>query len=240
MNVPATSTASSTRPPGVAAQVDHEGIGPFVEGLLDGSDGLCRRVARELHDPDDRRVRARHPRPGDRGHLEVLAHDRELERFGCSRPVDLDAHRRARLAPDERAEVRLRQSRDLVAVDRDEQVAAPEPGEVGRRPIDDRDDDRLARPTVDEDADAGHSTLERIPLGLELIGREVDRVPVVAERLDQAAERATGQRLPIDRLAVDELLLDDVERLLDEGAVDDGLLVPLLRAACRHERGDST
>ena len=117
-----------------------------------------------------------------------------VEPLAGRRPVDRHADRRALLAADEGGDLVGLHAGDGLAVDLHEFVAG-EHARTLRRPIaDDRHDYDRALALAEDDADADHVAAQRVLLAGNLLGSQEDRVAGVAERLDQATNRAVGER----------------------------------------------
>ena len=204
----------------VAAQVDHEAGGAELEGLLDGVADLVARTHRELHHADDRDIGAGRHGPAHGIDLDVGADDGDVLARGVARPLDAQPNQRPGRPTYQVGKLSQRQSGGLDAVDRGDDVAGPQAGTCGRRPVDHRDDDGYARALVEHDPDAGDPALQHLLLDLVLLLGEVLRVAVVTERLDDAADGAHAEVLAGQHVVIDVALRKDLEHLGDELLVE--------------------
>ena len=103
-------------------------------------------ASRELHDADDRHVAAGHAGPARRVDVDVLADDVELRaRSRLTGSLDAEAHAACPAAPRTRPARSSSGSRDVsTSIDADDDVARSQAGTVGRRAVDDGDDERRA------------------------------------------------------------------------------------------------
>ena len=132
------------------------------------------------------------------GNLILARRDREVEPLAGRGPLDRDGHLRAFVATDLLDELVRGQPDRALPVDRDDDVARLESGRLGRTARDDRHDDRLPVLLAEQHADADDVLIERVLLGLRLLGRQKDGVARVSEGLDHAADRAVRERPRID------------------------------------------
>ena len=151
--------------------------------------------------------------------VELLARDGDVERLALA-ALDREGDRLALGTADPRHDLVDGLAIGRLAVDRDDQVAPPQPGLLGRRARDDRADDRaLGLVLVERDADAHERARQRLVDGLRLIGGQERRVALVADGLGHAPDRAVGEVAVVQVLGVDVVVLDRLPRLLDQREV---------------------
>ena len=96
-------------------------------------------------------------------------------------------------------------------------LVAGEHARILRRAVtDDRHDDDRALTLAEDDADADHVAAQRVLLAGDFLGGQEDRVAGVAERLDQAANRAVGQLRLVQLAAADVVVADGLQRLPEQ------------------------
>ena len=150
-----------------------------------------------------------HARRLDALHLDDFTRERDLQRFGVALAQDRQLDLGLRLTAHLLDGIGQRQAFDRRIVDLENQVAGLEPGAVGRRILDRRDDFDQAVFHADFDAESAELALRADLQVLVGVGVEIRRVRV--EIGQHAADGVGDQLLVVDRF--DVALLDRAENL---------------------------
>ena len=143
--------------------------------------------------------------------VQLLACDGDVNRAGRIRAADRQAHRCSFRAANRCRAVRLRHGRDILAVNRDDDVVRLHARRLRRAAGDRRAHAEVILRRVDIDADADELAVVRVLPILRGIRRQEDGI-VVARRAEHPFECAIDEFLLVER-AVIEALFEQVERL---------------------------
>ena len=201
----------------VAAKVEDQPIGTGLADLGQDALELVGRALRELLQAEHGSLRSCDHRPGHGLHGDLRPNDAELALRSICATADPEDDRGSGLTADPAGNFG-----DVVAVgrppiDRHDEVAGLEFGQLGRTRVEDAYDQRPpVRGGIDPDADPDIRAGQLLGSIRAFLRREERRMPGVADRVRQALDRPVCQGLVVELVGADVVFVEDFPGLSDQ------------------------